>query len=990
MLRKLGLKKEHREMETRQRLQKQLFGFKLCVEHGFPNKASAVAHDPELGLLCIGTKTGALKIFGAPGVQLSAQHEENFAVLNIFCFGQSHVVTLCTDNSLHLWEIATQDGLSVLQETQSLPFENRINNISASCSLVKTEELLLGTEHGHIYSVNLRSFKFLDQVIYQETVMQNAPETCRVNPGAVESVVLHPTQPEKILIGYNRGLIAFWNMRQNKTEQIYNISLQLECIAMHRNGKEFMTAHGNGSYAVWSMADIQKPKSAPTSPYGPFPCKAIHKLQWKTTKSGGHTLMVFSGGMPRASHGDHHTVTVMHGTKHVVYDFTSKVVDFFTICSAEELHAHSKSEYDDPHTLVVLVEEEIVFIDLHSENWPVFRAPYLATVHSSAITCSAHVANVQKTMWTKLFEAGNQQMGLTYSSEEWPIQGGVSLRPDVTIQDMLITGHEDGSVRFWDVSSTDISLIYKLVTVNIFNLSTANEEVDNNADMEDEWPPFRKVGTYDPFSDDPRLAIQKIIMCPLSEMLIIGGTAGQIIILQFEREGRELDLHRVDANLICDRDNFIWKGHDALPLKRETKFQPGFQPVCIVQLNPPATCTALALHSEWQLLSAGTAHGFTVIDYVKRYVVQTKCTLNINDVTGFGESTMSRRKSFKKSLRESFRRMQSGRSQRRRRLGSKSDDGKMRPVISQRKVVRELSTTSSQHRNMDSIDHEVSKPVERQVEARSSEDAAGSIVRSLYFADTFLTSAQTPSPTFWAGTNGGHIFIYQLSIPSTGRDITSVQCNIAKEIRLKHHAPVISICVIDRNAMPLPASFEVQHERAKSPDMSGNHSVIICSEEQLKVFSLPSLGAREKVKLTAVEGTKVRKVSYVNFRSRADESYMECDLVALTNQGEVHVYSVPSLRRQMKYECIKRDDGIGIGSCIFTQNGEAFYLSSSSEFSRFSISARNITTPMCLIQMSNEGIIANESVVSKRSPENSPNSSANRSPLERMAMTPVS
>lgn len=44
---------------------------------------------------------------------------------------------------------------------------------------------------------------------------------------------------------------------------------------------------------------------------------------------------------------------------------------------------------------------------------------------------------------------------------------------------------------------------------------------------------------------------------------------------------------------------------------------------------------------------------------------------------------------------------------------------------------------------MDSIDHEVSKPVERQVEARSSEDATGSIVRSLYFADTFLTSGNS-------------------------------------------------------------------------------------------------------------------------------------------------------------------------------------------------------------------------------------------------------
>lgn len=37
--------------------------FMQCVEHGFPNKASAVAYDPELGLLCIGTKTGALKMY---------------------------------------------------------------------------------------------------------------------------------------------------------------------------------------------------------------------------------------------------------------------------------------------------------------------------------------------------------------------------------------------------------------------------------------------------------------------------------------------------------------------------------------------------------------------------------------------------------------------------------------------------------------------------------------------------------------------------------------------------------------------------------------------------------------------------------------------------------------------------------------------------------------------------------------------------------------
>ena len=45
--------------------------------------------------------------------------------------------------------------------------------------------------------------------------------------------------------------------------------------------------------------------------------------------------MVFSGGMPRASYGDRHTVSVVQGV-HVVFDLTSPVVDFIVLCSADE------------------------------------------------------------------------------------------------------------------------------------------------------------------------------------------------------------------------------------------------------------------------------------------------------------------------------------------------------------------------------------------------------------------------------------------------------------------------------------------------------------------------------------------------------------------------------------------------------------------------------------------------------------------------------
>ena len=75
--------------------------------------------------------------------------------------------------------------------------------------------------------------------------------------------------------------------------------------------------------------------------------------------------------------------------------------------------------------------------------------------------------------------------------------------------------------------------------------------------------------------------------------------------------------------------------------------------------------------------------------------------------------------------------------------------------------------------------------------------------------------------------------------------------------------------MIDRTHTPLPAPLEVTHQRAKEPDMTGNHQIVICSEEQLKVFALPGLSARNKYKLTAHEGSKVRKVAYVNFSSKS-------------------------------------------------------------------------------------------------------------------------
>lgn len=68
------------------------------------------------------------------------------------------------------------------------------------------------------------------------------------------------------------------------------------------------------------------------------------------------------------------------------------------------------AEYDCPHSLLVLAEEELVALDLETEGWPCYKLPYLCSLHSSAITCAQHVGNIPEQLSTKVTDAGEQQM----------------------------------------------------------------------------------------------------------------------------------------------------------------------------------------------------------------------------------------------------------------------------------------------------------------------------------------------------------------------------------------------------------------------------------------------------------------------------------------------------------------------------------------------------------------------------------------------------
>lgn len=175
----------------------------------------------------------------------------------------------------------------------------------------------------------------------------------------------------------------------------------------------------------------------------------------------------------------------------------------------------------------------------------------------------------------------------------------------------------------------------------------------------------------------------------------------QVLVMELSDEKSEHTVSVATVDLLQDREGFTWKGHDRLaPRNGPLPFAPGFQPSVLVQCVPPAAVTAVTLHSEWNLVAFGTSHGFGLFDYYRRNPVLARyggilvpgrdvvrvqvlssfgahrCTLHPNDSLAM-EGPLSRVKSLKKSLRQSFRRIRKSRVSGKKRLNASSPSSKV-------------------------------------------------------------------------------------------------------------------------------------------------------------------------------------------------------------------------------------------------------------------------------------------------------------------------
>ncbi|KAF7216102.1 syntaxin-binding protein 5-like isoform X21 [Nothobranchius furzeri] len=938
--------------------------FQLCktVRHGFPYQPTALAFDPVQKILAIGSRSGGVRILGRPGVDCFCQHESGAAVLHLqFLINEGALVTACADDTLHLWNLR-QRRPAVLH---SLKFNRE--RITFCHLPFQSKWLYVGTERGNTHIVNIESFILSGYVIMWNKAIELSTKT---HPGPVVHLSDSPKDEGKLLIGFEAGTIVQWDLRAKKADFRIYYDEAIHSVSWHHEGKQFMCSHSDGSLTLWNPRNTTKPFQV-TFPHGKIQkdgrkesCKPILKVEYKTSRSS-EPFIIFSGGLSYDKAGRRPALTIMHGKAITVLEMGYPIVEFMVLCETPY-----NNEVQEPYTVVVLLEKDLIVVDLTQSSFPVFENPYPMDIHESPVTCTAYFADCPPDIIPILYSIGAKHKKTGYSHKEWPVGGGTWTLGSHTYPEIIITGHADGSIKFWDASAFTLQMLYKLKTSKVFEKPKAGE--GRSAEMVEE----------DPF------AVQMVSWCPQSRIFCVVGISAHIILYRFSKYDANTQIVSLEVRLQCESEDVITPSenenypcfseqgshspqpHHQHPVspgsrtpegakdrgpclkvkERVVRVPPGYQSDLVIQLlwvdgEPPQQITSLDINSAYGLLAFGNCNGLAVVDYLQKTVILCMSTVDLYGATD----------PYQRLTRSPRRNRQSTSEHCMRGLSNFYSDSKKRIRTSYQSLT-ELND------NQQSVDMERSKsPTSESREnsfSRSRSSSVSSIDRDTKEAITTLQFGESygrksdvlPTPCLWVGTSLGMVLLIPLSIPTDHEERMEEAVTVGPSGAVQMlKGSILRFAFLDCMGALIQSPYEVWRDLnapedpdrprrrklvhfspSSSQDANGDgHLAVVCSERQAKVFLMPSQAC-----------LFVHNITESSFVLRADVVSV-CNSVCLAcfcANGHVMTLSLPSLRPLMDVNYLPLTDMRIARTFCFTNGGQALYLSSPTEIQRITYS----------------------------------------------------
>ncbi|XP_011860243.1 PREDICTED: syntaxin-binding protein 5 isoform X8 [Vollenhovia emeryi] len=947
------------DQEIVENLRPEHFQVKKTFRHGFPHQPTALAFDPVQRLLAIGTKSGSLRILGRPGVDAHVKHEECVAVLRLqFLINEGALVSATEDDTLHLWNFRQK----IPQVVHSLKFQR--DRITCIHLPLQSKWLYIGTDRGNIHILHIETFVLSGYVINWNKAIEVSRKT---HPGAVVHLSDNPLDLSKMLIGYSTGQIVLWDLKTKSADYRCQTDDLLTSITWHHEGKQFMCSHSDGSLSTWTLRQLKPTITFPHAKFTkdgePERCKAIQKVEWKLSRSG-EAYVIFSGGLAQDTTGRTPSITVIHGKTTTVLEMEHNVVDFITLCDSPWA-----SDFQDPYAVVVLLQNDLVVIDLLTTGFPCFENPYPMDIHESPVTCCAYFADCPSDLVPAFYSVGSKSQKKTgFSEKEWPISGGEWSSSSSSYNEIILTGHADGSIKFWDASAGTLQVLYKLKTAKLFE-KTKTRSIDSE--------------------EDP-LAIQLIFLCPESRKLAIAGSGKHVVLFKFKKVESMSEVVTLEICLSVDpakeTDNSPDRESPATgnivgnvetktiefnhPLKVKTGLQKrpaGFQAtlICLTTAPPgelPENITSLSLNSSYGLLAYGNESGLVIVDIVQKISL---IVLNTSDL-GSGDP-------YQRVLRSPKRQDE---------LKRENEDKARSPSTDQVQINFAVFPDSK----VDSDKFDGSFQRSRSSSMSSLENITTETISCLTFADSYTKKNDTNGmPTLWIGTSLGSVQTVVFNTPAhSERHAHPVVVSTCNGSTFKLKGCILSMSFLDCNGALIPCSYESWKdestdgkERNKSQGKCTNSRmspstntqvggdnfedrqfVVLASEKQARVVALPSQNCVYRQQLA--ETHIVIKAEVTSLKDNV------C-LVCYVSNGHITTYSLPSLRPlididflpliDLSFQTTKHGivdpmltiwghqlfvngdtDQIAKTLC-FSNRGHGLYLSSPMEIQKFSVSS---------------------------------------------------
>uniref|UniRef100_A0AC34QQY3 V-SNARE coiled-coil homology domain-containing protein n=1 Tax=Panagrolaimus sp. JU765 TaxID=591449 RepID=A0AC34QQY3_9BILA len=605
------------ELEVEERISSENCCLTKIVRHGFPDDSKCLAFDSVQKLIAIGAGNGLVRLMGKVGVDYLLKHESNEPVLfAAFLINEGGLVTVQRDDTVHLWNY--RQKIPEIVHSMQMSKER----ITCICLPFQSKWLYLGTDKGNVYFVCLANFELSTYVINWNKAIDLS---CRIHPGAVKHLSVCPTESHKLLIGFEKSHVCLWNLQTKEAEQFAVGQPQIKCVAWH--------------YDATEPQQKINPHSSSTN------CKPITHLFWHHNAEG-EQLVIFVGGLP-AEDGVLPAVSIMRGrpTKStIVAEMDHQIVG---ICALNASPFNNIPQH--PYALAVLLKSDFLVIDLNSQEFCCFENPNPMDIHESPVSFINYYSDCPVDLIAALTLVGRNQrkQGVKLSDKQWPITGGVGRDCATGHQEMLLTGHEDGSIKFWQASSENLQIMYKLKTGRHF------EKIDEN----------RLVSH----------AITNVELCLDSRLLLVAGSSGQVTLFRFVKTESCQDISVIALPQLCTSngapttptfDDDLKSAAKELRRQLETseskesvstatssggeateqtpikvrggsmRRPAGYQPelVCMIPWTDgqtPEKITAMTLNSAYGVLAIGTAAGMALVDMVSYTAIYSWTTTEL-------------------------------------------------------------------------------------------------------------------------------------------------------------------------------------------------------------------------------------------------------------------------------------------------------------------------------------------------------------------------